>query len=86
MEHRYNAVRDVLKTKVKKVYATENFDQDWKEIATMLDVSVEPRLQSNQADKDYHSVARFEDLSQDFKTWHRSRNQYDYRLFDTFCV
>ena len=86
MEHRYNAVRDVLKTKVKKVYATENFDQDWKEIATMLDVSVEPRLQSNQADKDYHSVARFEDLSEDFKTWHRSRNQYDYRLFDEFCV
>jgi len=86
MEHRYNAVRDVLKNKVKKVYATEKFEDSWGDIANMLQVSVDPRLKSNQADKDYTSVARFEDLSDEFKTWHRSRNQYDYRLFDEFCA
>ena len=86
MEHRYNAVRDVLKNKVKKVYATEKFEDSWGDIANMLQVSVDPRLKSHQADKDYTSVARFEDLSDEFKTWHRSRNQYDYRLFDEFCA
>lgn len=86
MEHRYHAVRDVLKNKVKRVYATEKFEDSWEDIAGMLEVSVDPRLKSNQADRDYNSVARFEDLSDEFKTWHRSRNQYDYRLFDEFCA
>ena len=86
MEHRYTAVRDVLKNKVKKVYATEKFEDSWGDIANMLQVSVDPRLKSNQADKDYTSVARFEDLSKKFKTWHRSKNTYDYRLFEEFCT
>ena len=86
MEHRYHAVRDVLKNKVKRVYATEKFEDSWEDIAGMLEVSVDPRLKSNQADRDYNSVARFEDLSREFKSWHRSRNQFDYRLYEEFCA
>ena len=86
MEYRYDAVRDTLKNKFTKVYDTKNFDKDWKEIAKMLNVSEKPLLKSNQADKDYNTVQKYSDLSEQFKNWHRSYNNYDYKLYEEFCT
>ena len=86
MEHRYNHVRQVLKTKVAKVYDTKYFEDSWDDIAKMLKVDREPRLKSNLSDKDYNTVAKYEDLSEEFKVWHKNYNHYDYELYKEFCV
>ena len=86
MEHRYNHVRKILNTRFKKVYDSKKFEDSWTDIAKELDVSVEPRQNSNQADKDYNVIQNYESLSEDFKHWHRSYNQYDYKLYDEFCA
>ena len=86
MEERYNHVRKVLKEKFKKVYNSDKFEDSWTELAKELKVSVEPRLNSNQSDKDYNVVQKYSDLSNDFKKWHREYNHYDYLLYTEFCV
>jgi len=85
MEQRYKIVRDTLKNKFKKVYDTKKFESSWKEISKILKISENPKLKSNQADKDYNSVQKYDDLSNEFKKWHKHHNQYDYRLYSEFC-
>ena len=55
------------------------------EVAQELKIDPEPRLNSNQSDKDYQKVQKFSDLKDDFKSWHRSYNSYDYMLYEEFC-
>ena len=86
MEERYNHVRKVLKEKFKKVFSSEKFEDSWTEIANLLKIDIFPKLNSNQADKDYNKVAKYEDLSEDFKFWHRGYNRYDYLLYEEFCT
>ena len=86
MEQRYNAVRQALKDKFKQVFDTKNFDQDWKQIAKMLDVSEKPLLKSNLSDVDYNVIQKYSDLTEDFREWHREYNKYDYRLYEEFCA
>jgi hypothetical protein len=86
MEQRYNHVKQVLKTKVAKVYDTKYFEDSWNDIAKMLKVDAEPRLKSNLSDKDYNTVTKYEDLSEEFKVWHKEYNHYDYKLYKEFCV
>ena len=86
MEERYNHVRKVLKEKFKKVFSSEKFEDSWTEIANLLKIDIFPKLNSNQADKDYNKVAKYEDLSDDFKFWHRGYNRYDYLLYEEFCT
>ena len=71
MEDRYNTVRKVLKEKFYCVYDSDKFEDSWTEICEELKISAEPRLNSNQSDKDYQKVQKYSDLSDDFKSWHR---------------
>jgi len=85
MEARYETVRIVLKEKFLKVYDSDKFEESWNEVADILKIDPEPRLSSNQSDKDYQKIQKLEDLSEEFKTWHRSYNHYDYKLYEEFC-
>ena len=85
MEQRYDAVRRVLKEKFYRVYDSDNFEQSWDEVADMLKVDREPRLSSNQSDKDYEKIQKLSDVTDEFKRWHRSYNHYDYLLYEEFC-
>ena len=86
IEKKYNVVRKTLKEKFTKVYDSDNFEESWTEIANELKVDVEPRLNSNQGGKAYKNVAKISNLSNEFKTWHRSYNLYDYKLYEEFCA
>ena len=85
MEARYDTVRKVLKEKFFKVYDSDKFEESWNEVADILKINHEPRLSSNQSDKDYQKIQKLQDLSEEFKTWHRSYNHYDYKLYEEFC-
>ena len=86
IEKKYNVVRKTLKEKFTKVYDSDNFEESWTEIANELKVDVEPRLNSNQGGKAYKNVAKISNLSNEFKTWHRSYNLYVYKLYEEFCA
>ena len=86
IEKKYNVVRKTLKEKFTKFYDSDNFEESWTEIANELKVDVEPRLNSNQGGKAYKNVAKISNLSNEFKTWHRSYNLYDYKLYEEFCA
>tara|TARA_X000001382_G_C3126017_1_gene164765 strand:- start:15 stop:728 length:714 start_codon:yes stop_codon:yes gene_type:complete len=85
MKSRYKTVRKVLKEKFLRVYDSDNFEASWDEVADMLKIDKEPRLSSNRSHKDYEQVQKLNDLSEDFKVWHRSYNNYDYLLYEEFC-
>jgi hypothetical protein len=86
MESRYETVRRVLREKDITVYDSDRFEESWTDIAKMLNVSVEPRLNSNQSDRDYQKIVSYSDLTSDeFKTWHRAYNHFDYLLYEEFC-
>ena len=86
IEKKYNVVRKTLQTKFTKVFASEHFEKSWDELADELKVDVEPRLNSNESGKAYDEKIKLSDLSADFKTWHRSYNLYDYKLYEEFCT
>jgi hypothetical protein len=67
------------------VYDSDRFEESWTEIAKMLNVDPEPRLNSNQSDRDYQKVVHLSDLTDEFKTWHRAYNRFDYLLYEEFC-
>ena len=86
MEQRYNFVRKVCKEKFETIYDSEKFEESWTEISKELKVSPEPRLNSNQSDKEYNKIVKLQDLSDNFKNWHRAYNEYDYKLYEEFCA
>jgi hypothetical protein len=47
---------------------------------------VEPRLNSNEGGKAYEKLVKYSDMTEEFKTWHRSYNHYDYLLYEEFCT
>jgi len=85
MENRYQTVRKVLKEKFFRVYDSDCFEESWNEVAEMLKIDPEPRLSSNRADKDYQTVQKFSEITDEFKTWHQSYNRFDYLLYEEFC-
>ena len=86
MEERYNAVKKVLKEKFYRVYDSDKFEDSWTDICDELNISCDPRLNSNQSDKDYQKIQKYSDLSEEFKKWHRSYNHFDYLLYEEFCA
>ena len=85
MENRYETVRKVLKEKFFRVYDSDRFEESWNEVAEMLKIDPEPRLYSNRADKDYQTVQKFSEITDEFKMWHRAYNHFDYLLYKEFC-
>ena len=85
MEHRYNTVVETLKKEKVTVYDSDKFEESWDKICAELKIDKEPRLQSNRSGKDYKKLKNISDCTDKFKLWHRSYNNYDYKLYEQFC-
>ena len=83
---KYQTVRQSLKTNFKKVYTLDNFEQSWNEIAELLNLDKEPRLNTNRSNKDYKKYIDRKDLSEEFIQWHKTYNSYDYELWKEFSA
>jgi hypothetical protein len=83
---KYMNVQQCLKNNFQKVFSTENFEQSWNEIADLLKIDKEPRLNTNRSYSDYKNLVSKENLSKEFLEWHKSYNSYDYKLFKEFCT
>ena len=86
IEKKYQVVRKTLQDRFFKVYDSDNFEESWTEIADELKVETDPRLNSNESGKAYEKIAKYSHLSEEFKTWHRDYNHYDYLLYEEFCA
>ena len=85
-EIKYQSVRQALKSNFKKVFSIENFEQSWNEVADILKVDREPRLNTNRSNEDYKKYANRKNLSEEFISWHKDYNSYDYLLYQEFCT
>ena len=83
---KYITVQQCLKNNFQKVFSIENFEQSWNEIADLLKIDKEPRLNTNRSHTDYKKYIDKKNLSKEFLEWHRSYNHYDYKLFEEFCT
>jgi hypothetical protein len=86
VEMKYESVRQALKSNFKKVFSIENFEQSWNEVADILKVDREPRLNTNRSNEDYKKYANRKNLSEEFISWHKDYNHYDYLLYQEFCT
>ena len=86
IETKYNAVQQALQNNFQKVFSLDNFEQSWDEVAKILKVDQEPRLNTNRSNEDYKKFTNKKDLSDEFISWHRSYNHYDYKLYKEFCA
>tara|TARA_R110000782_G_scaffold12835_1_gene38059 strand:+ start:388 stop:999 length:612 start_codon:yes stop_codon:yes gene_type:complete len=86
IEKKYHVVKETLKNKFTKVYDSDNFEYSWTKIADELHVDSEPRLNSNEGGRAYQRLTNSANMSEEFKTWHRTYNHYDYLLYEEFCV
>jgi hypothetical protein len=85
VEHKYQSVRHALKDNFVKVFSLENFEQSWNEVADILKVDREPRLNTNRSDADYKKYTCRQDLNAEFLDWHQQHNSFDYMLYNEFC-
>ena len=85
VEMKYESVRQALKSNFKKVFSIENFEQSWNEVADILKVDREPRLNTNRSDADYKKYTCRQDLNAEFLDWHQQHNSFDYMLYNEFC-
>lgn len=85
IEEKYAGVRKCLKEKFERVYDSDRFEDSWTDLAEMLGVDSEPRLNSNRVDVNYDKIVTRQELDEDFVTWHYAWNHYDYMLYEEFC-
>ncbi len=81
-----NKKGSILKNNFEKVFSIENFEQSWNEVADILKVDREPRLNANRSNEDYKKYANMKNLSEEFISWHKDYNSYDYLLYQEFCT
>ena len=86
IEEKYKQVQNALRNNFLKVFNADKFEQSWKEIAKILKVDINPTMNINQSDKDYKKIIDHSKLTKEFLKWHRSYNNYDYKLFKEFCT
>lgn len=84
IEQKYQTVANYLRNHV-TIYDNDDFESSWDLIAKDLNISVEPRLNSNEGGSDYVKHITRKDIPEDFVKWHRQYNQYDYLLYNEFC-
>jgi hypothetical protein len=85
-EIKYQSVRQALKDNFVKVFSIENFEQSWNEVADILKVDREPRLNTNRSNEDYKKYTNKKNLSKEFISWHKDYNSSDYLLYEEFCT
>lgn len=78
IEEAFEEVVTQLK-KFKRIYRHEDFEDSWDEICDMLDISKEPRLNTNISTNNL-----IDSIPEDFKKYHRQKNQLDYELYEMF--
>tara|TARA_B100001057_G_scaffold51630_1_gene45869 strand:- start:258 stop:635 length:378 start_codon:yes stop_codon:yes gene_type:complete len=83
---KYNTVRDTLQNTFQKVFSLEKFEDSWNHVSEILKVEPEPRLNTNRSNHDYKKYVQKKNLSEDFISWHRTYNRYDYLLYEEFCT
>ena len=86
VEIKYESARQALKSNFKKVFSIENFEQSWNEVADILKIDREPRLNTNRSNEDYKKYANRKNLSEEFILWHKDYNHHDYLLYQEFCT
>ena len=86
IEEKYNTVRKALRNTFKKVFSIEKFEDSWNEVADLLKIEREPRLSTNRSNEDYKKFADRKNLTEDFISWHKQYNNYDYKLYQEFCA
>ena len=86
VETKYQSVKQALKDNFVKVFSIENFEQSWNVVADILKVDREPRLNTNRSDADYKKYTNKKNLSEEFISWHKDYNSYDYLLYQEFCT
>ena len=86
IELKYERVRRSLKQNFTKVYDSDKFEDSWDDISRELNITPEPRLHSNRAGESYTRLIKYSDLPENFKTWHKGYNMYDYKLYEEFCA
>ena len=86
VETKYESVKQALKDNFVKVFSIENFEQSWNEVADILKVDREPRLNTNRSNEDYKKYTNRKNLSEEFISWHKDYNHYDYLLYQEFCT
>ena len=86
VETKYQSVKQALKDNFVKVFSIENFEQSWNEVADILKVDREPRLNTNRSNEDYKKYTNRKNLSEEFISWHKDYNHYDYLLYQEFCT
>ena len=86
IETKYQTVRNTLGNGFKKVFCIEKFEDSWNEVADILKIDQEPRLNTNRSNEDYQRYAERHKLSKEFISWHKDYNSYDYELYKEFCI
>ena len=86
IKFKYEKVRLALKNNFSKVFCLENFEQSWNEVAGILKVDREPIFNTNRSNVDYKKYADKKKLSEEFISWHKDYNDYDYLLYKEFCA
>lgn len=77
IEDAYNQVCNAL-SNFKRIYDHNKFEDSWDEIANLLHISKEPRLNTNISKKSSLNI------SQNFKKWHEENNEFDYEIYRKF--
>jgi hypothetical protein len=84
IEQKYRRVVDELHKRA-TVFDNDSFEDSWDLICEELNISTEPRLNSNEGGSDYVKHISRKDLPDSFVEWHREYNHYDYLLYQEFC-
>tara|TARA_Y100000592_G_C5464302_1_gene315802 strand:+ start:1824 stop:2399 length:576 start_codon:yes stop_codon:yes gene_type:complete len=83
---KYLKVKEALNLRFDKVFSTQNFEDSWDYVADKLMIDREPRLKTNISNENYKKYADKNDLSEEFVSWHKNYNHYDYLLYQEFCT
>ena len=86
IETKYNTVRNVLRNNFRKVFTSKNFETSWNEVAEILKLDKEPRMNTNRSNQDYKKYVSRENINEEFISWHKTYNQYDFKLYNEFCA
>ena len=78
MDEAFEEICKQLK-KFKRIYNHNDFEKSWDDICEMLNISKEPRLNTNVSTDNF-----IDNIPQDFKDWHREKNKLDYYIYENF--
>ena len=75
MDEAFKEICKQLK-KFKRIYDHNDFEKSWDDICEMLDISKDPRFNTNVSTDNF-----IDNIPQDFKDWHRDHARADFPRF-----